>query len=112
MHKHSSGQQAGTLEEPILPDCVVVAGEHQVSAQLGEETMILQFEDGIYYGLDAVGTSIWGLLQQPHTVGEIRDRLCQLYDVEPERCERELLVLLCQLEECGLVELSSLAVHA
>jgi hypothetical protein len=105
MSKRSRGHAAGTADGMISTDIVVVAAEHQVSAQLGEETMILHFEDGTYYGLDAVGASIWDLLQQPRTVAEIRDRICEDYDVEPGRCERELIVLLRQLTERRLVEL-------
>jgi hypothetical protein len=106
----NNGQQGCTLEGPVLLEGLVAAAEHQVSAQLGDETMILHLEDGIYYGLDAVGTSIWGLLQQPRTVAEIRDRICAEYDVEPGRCERELLSLLQQLAERRLVDVTHLAI--
>jgi hypothetical protein len=87
-------------------DSVVVATEQQVSSQLGEETVILHMDDGIYYGMDPVGTSIWALLQQPRTVGEIRDRLLEEYDVEAEHCERDLVTLLRDLAERRLIEVS------
>ncbi len=48
---------------------------------------------GVYYGLNAVGASIWNLLQQPRTVSEIRDAILGEYEAEPQQCERDLLTL-------------------
>ena len=82
----------------------VVAPKDQVSSDLGGEVAILDLKAGVYYGLDAVGARIWSLIQEPRTVNEIRDILLEEYDVEPERCERDLLVLLRRLADEGLVE--------
>ena len=85
----------------------VVAAEDQVSSDLGGEVAILDLKAGVYYGLDAVGARIWSLIQEPRTVNEIRDILLEEYDVEPERCERDLLALLRRLADEGLVEVRS-----
>ncbi len=85
----------------------VVAAAHQISSDLAGETVILNLDSSVYYGLDSVGTRIWNLLQQPRTVGEIRDVLVADYDVEPERAERDLIALLQKLNEVGLVEIKS-----
>ena len=81
-----------------------MAAKDQVSSDLGGEVAILDLKAGVYYGLDAVGARIWSLIQEPRTVNEIRDILLEEYDVEPERCERDLLVLLRRLADEGLVE--------
>ena len=83
---------------------VVVAGPGQVSCDLDGETVILSVASGLYYGLDPVGTNIWNKLQSQRTVQEIRDELLREYDVDPERLERELLALLEQFAEHGLVD--------
>jgi hypothetical protein len=85
----------------------VVAAKDQVSSDLGGEVAILDLKAGVYYGLDAVGARIWSLIQEPRTVNEIRDILLEEYDVEPERCERDLLALLRRLADEGLVEVRS-----
>jgi hypothetical protein len=85
----------------------VVAPKDQVSSDLGGEVAILDLKAGVYYGLDAVGARIWSLIQEPRTVNEIRDILLEEYDVEPERCERDLLALLRRLADEGLVEVRS-----
>jgi sulfur transfer complex TusBCD TusB component (DsrH family) len=88
-----------------IPDTatVVVAGELLHSA-FGAETVILSLEDGVYYGLEEVGARIWELLQRPIQVSAIRDALVAEYDVDPERCRRDLLALLQDLAARGLVE--------
>ncbi len=84
---------------------VVVAGKDQVNCALGEEAAILHMASGIYYGLDPVGARIWNLLQQPRSVEEIRAALLEEYDVEPARCEADLLELLDKLRAENLIEI-------
>jgi hypothetical protein len=84
-----------------------VAAKNQVSSDLGGEVAILDLKAGVYYGLDAVGARIWSLIQEPRTVNEIRNILLEEYEVEPERCERDLLVLLQRLANEGLIEVEA-----
>ena len=44
------------------------------------------------------------LIQELRTVGEIRDTLLSEYDVEPDRCERDLLELIANMAAAGLVD--------
>jgi hypothetical protein len=88
----------------ITGHSIVVAIEDQVSCDLGGEEVILSLKNGIYYGLDPVGTRIWTLLQEPRSVIEVRDALLERYDVEPARCERDLLALLGEMAAEGLIE--------
>jgi Coenzyme PQQ synthesis protein D (PqqD) len=85
----------------------VVAAKDQVSSDLGGEVAILDLKAGVYYGLDTVGARIWSLIQEPRTVNEIRDILLEEYEVEPERCERDLLVLLQRLADEGIIEVEA-----
>jgi hypothetical protein len=58
----------------------------------------------MYYGLNPVGARIWALLGTPTRVADIRDTILQGYDVELERCERDVLDLLRELAGRGLIE--------
>ena len=91
----------------VSGDSTVVAAKDQVSSDLGGEVAILDLKAGVYYGLDAVGARIWSLIQEPRTVNEIRDILLEEYEVEPERCERDLLVLLQRLADEGIIEVEA-----
>ena len=84
----------------------VVATKDQVSSDLAGEVAILHLKAGTYYGLDAVGARIWSLLQKPTTVGEIRDAIVHEYEVEPDRCENDVIALLQKLAREELIEVS------
>jgi Coenzyme PQQ synthesis protein D (PqqD) len=83
---------------------VVVAAKNQVSCDLNGEAAILSLAQGIYYGLDTIGAQVWTLLQEPRCIGAICQALLQEYEVEPERCEEDVLALLERLRAEGLIE--------
>jgi Coenzyme PQQ synthesis protein D (PqqD) len=91
----------------ISSDSIVVATDSQVSTALGAETVILHFDKGSYFGLNEVGTAIWGRLHEPHMVSELCDAILAEYEVEPQRCQQDVLRLLEKLQDEGLIEVRS-----
>jgi hypothetical protein len=91
-------------EKVIALDSIVVATKDQVSADLSGEAAILNLTSGIYYGLNEVGASIWKLIQEPKRVNEIKKILLQEYEVEPDRCEEDLVNLLTELLSRDLIK--------
>ena len=83
----------------------VVVTKDQVSADLSGEAAILNLKTNTYFGLNTVGASIWKLIQEPKKVSEIRDAIIEEYDVEPDRCEHDVLELLQELSKNGLIEI-------
>ena len=92
------------MTDGISLDTIVVASKDNVSCALGEEAAILHMRSGVYYGLDPVGARIWKLLDQPTSVKDLRTAIVDEYDVEPAKCERDLLALLEKLRTEGLIE--------
>jgi hypothetical protein len=95
------------VTEAQILESVVLAAPTQVGCSLGEEVMILNLEDGVYYGLDAVGSRIWELLQKPRSVAEICEVLVEEFEVEKQRCEQDLLGFLRELHDARLIEVTS-----
>lgn len=93
------------MDSGLSSEAIIVATKRQVSCELGDEAAILNMKNCVYYGLDPVGARIWRLLQQPRSVGEIRDVIASEYDASPERIERDLQELLEKLLSEGLVEM-------
>ena len=91
--------------EIISTSVVRASGEH-LSSDLGGETVILHMGEGVYFGLDEVGTSIWKLIQEPTQVAEVCDRLRVEYEVEAGRCEDAVLRLLREMSGAGLIEVT------
>jgi len=88
----------------ISENSTVAAIKEQVSSEMDGDIIIFNMKNGIYYGLDSVGTKIWNLIQEPKTVREIHDAILNEYDVEPERCMNDLVSLLNRLSEERLIE--------
>jgi hypothetical protein len=86
---------------------VVRKTTRQISCQLTGEAAILNLESGIYYGLDEVGARVWALVNEPKRVEQVRDAIVEEFDVEAERCERDLLALFTSLADAGLVEIEN-----
>ena len=89
-----------------IPDsATVVVAAGVLSSTFDEELVILNLDSGIYYGLEQVGARIWDLVRRPVRVGTIRDTLVSEYEVDPERCERDLKALLAELAAKGIVRI-------
>ena len=84
---------------------VISVTKEAVHCDVEDEVVILGLKDGVYYGLNPVGAFIWSLIQKPKTVAEIRDAVLEEYDVEKEVCENDLMELLTELSDKGLVEI-------
>jgi hypothetical protein len=94
------------MTEQLTEQSIVVAVPAQVSADLPDgEVVILNVADGVYYGMNPVGGRIWSLITQPRRVREICDILLDEYDIESEQCMQEVLALLKELLDQGLVQL-------
>jgi len=87
----------------ISTTSIVVATKDQVSSDLAGETVVLSMESAMYYGLDHVGSRIWELVRDAIRVSDIRDAIIREYDVEPGRCEADVMAFLRQLAANGLI---------
>lgn len=96
--------------KPLLSsNSIIVASSEQLSCSLAEESCILNLKNSSYYGLDPVGTRVWNLLRQPRSVGDLRNVLLDEYAVEAESCEGDLLDLLENMRDEGLIEVKGVA---
>ncbi len=92
------------MKRTLSVNSSVTASKDQVSTDLGDEVAILHLKAGIYYGLDGVGARVWSLIREARAVREIRDVLVSEYEVDPDRCESDLITLLQRLADEGLIE--------
>jgi hypothetical protein len=83
---------------------IVVASVDQISSDMAGEIVMLNLKNGTYYGLDEVGARVWNLIQEPRSVSAVCDAILAEYQVEPDRCEGDLLALLGELAAAELIE--------
>ena len=91
----------------ISSSSIIVVSKDQMASDIGGETVILGLTGGRYYGLDPVGARVWQLIQKPTTVAEVARTMVSEYEVDPERCLSDLLALLRNMVDAGLVEVRS-----
>jgi hypothetical protein len=77
-------------------------GESTVFTQLDDEMVLLNLETGTYFGLDALGSRIWKLIEQGATEAAIFEQLLTEYAVEPLELRADLSAFLDLLGEKGL----------
>jgi len=84
----------------------VAAPAGVVSSAVGPDAVLLDTRSGAYYGLNALGSRIWGAIAQPIGVGDLCDRLAADYDVPRDQISREIIEFLFELCAAGLVALN------
>jgi len=86
------------------PDSLVRVSSNQVYSRLGDEVAILELDRGVYYGLNDTGSFLWNLMQKPVRVNEMRAALVEEFDVDADTAEKDLLRVLADLRDAGLIE--------
>ena len=82
-----------------VPDDVLISN-------LQEESVILNLDSERYYGLDDVGTRMLSVLSTSNSIEAAYELLLKEYDVDGEMLRRDLLSLVEQLVDQGLVSIA------
>ncbi len=86
----------------------VVASPDVVHRELDGEAVLLDLGTGMYFGLDEVGTRVWSCLGEATDLARVHQALLDEYDVAPDRLEADLIGIVTELADRGLVRV----VHA
>lgn len=78
-----------------------------LESDVDDEIVALDVEKGQCYGLNAVGSRVWKLLDTPMSIQAICRSLQDEYDVAPDICEAEVSRLLGDLQSEGLVQVQA-----
>lgn len=71
--------------------------------RVDDDLVLFSANQGMYYGMQLVGSRIWALIEDEVSVAEICDELIERFSVDRETCEREVMQFVEQLEEQGMV---------
>ena len=78
--------------------------EHVVARKVGDETVILNLDSGIYFGLDSVGGRFFELVEEGSGLRSVVERMLAEYEVSGTQLESDLLRLTEDLKASGLLE--------
>jgi hypothetical protein len=89
---------------PISLANTFIPSKDAVFRDLDGEAVILHLDSGTYFGLNAVGTRIWQLMERDGRLTAVLDDLSTEYDAPPDVLERDLLDLVARLVDARLGE--------
>ena len=93
------------MPDPILtPQMRVRRIDDVLETDIDDETVMMDIDQGRYFGLNDTGTRIWALLAQPVVIRDLCDQLAAEFDVPPEQCKQEVLDFLGRLSTRGLLQ--------
>lgn len=77
-----------------------------LAQQVGGEAVLLDLNTEQYFGLDPIGSRIWVLLADHCPLEQVHAILCREFDDDASRIQADLLALIQQLADAGLVEIT------
>jgi Coenzyme PQQ synthesis protein D (PqqD) len=81
----------------------LIRSAEPLTALVDDDTVMFSPEQGAYFGLDAIGTRVWQLLEEPRSLEDVCATLRGEFDVDEETCRRDVEDLIEQLREASLV---------
>ena len=81
--------------------------ENILLRELGDETILLNIEAGLYFSLDPIGTRMLSLASETDSIQLAFEQLLEEYDVPEEVLRRDLAVLIEELVRANLIRLES-----
>ena len=77
-----------------------------VDAQIDGEIVMMDINNGEYYGLDVIAARIWELMASPKIVSEICEILQQEYKVSEEKCQKDVLGFIDKMIAKGVITIA------
>jgi hypothetical protein len=94
---------AEALADSLTEMSVVASDVDIVSCDLSGGAALLDLRTGIYFSINSVGAFVWRLLSNPIAVSDIHKALVAHYDVEQSKCYDDLMTLLREFAEAGII---------
>ncbi len=104
-HARSSHSTAADLVDPLLVHQIVLRQNPDVQGtNMDGETVLLDLSTGRYYTLNRLGSVIWELCTAHHSIRDIHAVLSDRFDVPSERALDDLVTLVNELIQEGLLQ--------
>lgn len=85
-------------------DTILNCNDDILYASVGsEEAVMMSVTAGRYYGLNAVASRLWELLESPKTIAQLCAQICEEFEVDAQTCEAEVLKFVQDLIDNGVV---------
>lgn len=78
---------------PLTVDDIVEVSRDAIFRDINGESVILDLDAGVYYGLDEVGTCAWRAMERGGPLRQALAAIVGTFDVDAATAERDLLEL-------------------
>jgi len=75
-----------------------------LNTEIDDQTVMMDIEQGSYFGLNQTATRIWALLATPTVIADLCDRLMEEFEVPRGQCEQQVFDFLGDLLDRDLLE--------
>ncbi|UOK70403.1 PqqD family protein [Ancylobacter polymorphus] len=89
---------------PLSPNSEVVRRSHPLEAAVGDTQVLLDVQQGLYFGLNPIASRIWQRLERPVRVSDLCGSLKAEYEGEDGRIDADVFAFLTQLEAQNLID--------
>ncbi len=93
-----------TIDFAMLDRTLLLPSPDVQGTNMDGETVLLDLSTGRYYTLNRVGSVIWEHCTGDKTISDIQMILCDRFDVAPERALDDLVTLVNDLIQEGLLQ--------
>ena len=81
-------------ENKVNLQSVISRNPEIIHSAMDGEVVMMSVDQGLFFGIDTIGTHIWNLLETPVKVEELIEKLMSRYKVEKADCENDTLLFL------------------
>ena len=93
------------MPDPTLtPQTRVRRIDDVLDTEIDDQTVMMDIEQGSYFGLNQTGTRIWALLAESTVIDDLCDQLTEEFEVPREQCEQKVADFLKGLLDRGLLQ--------
>ena len=100
----SNAVPAPIIDQAMCDRTVLRSSPYVQGTSMDGETVLLDLSSGRYYTLNRVGSVIWEQCTGDKTISDIHAVLCDRFDVAPERALDDLVTLVNELTQEGLLQ--------
>ena len=93
------------ISDQLTLETIIRRSDALLSTSLGDDVVMMDVEQGVYYGLEPVAARIWTLTEEPLSVGSLCERLVTEYQISPAQCQQEVLAFLRELLNQHIVQI-------
>ena len=94
------------MPQNITTDTYIKRNNEVFASEIDDEVVMMNIQSGKYFGMDAIGSRIWQLVEEKIQVKEIIAQLLEEYNVTEEQCSNDVLEFLNELYEQNLVQVT------